>query len=300
MQKTNYPLLRSLVLAAACVASVQVPVQASLSAKVAFVDDVGALTPWYDDVASHVNAALAEWGKVVLGDAELDVEIKVTHNVPRSAASSTSSAFVRYQNGLSIYAPGAIKKVNDGIDVNGTAADVEILINPFYLTSELWFDPDPFVRQALMPSNKTDAMSVFMHEIGHALGYNGWGNSFDGGLPASYASTWDLLTEFDGGSLYFVGPNAQLAYGGRVPITMGNNYHIGNSHGAGDDLLEDVMNGVVFYRGFRYEISPLNVAMLKDMGVAVQAVPEPESIAMLMAGLLVVALGRQGLKRQQR
>lgn len=287
------PWVRLAVGAALVMSTALTPAHAKIDANVTFVDDGNSLSHWYDRITSHVNAALAEWGKVVLGDATVDVEIKVTQAVPRSAASSKDSAYIRYQNGLSVYAPGAIKKINEGVDVNGPGPDLEILVNPLYIKNELWFDPDPMMRSALVPDNKTDAVSVFMHEVGHALGYNGWGDSLDGGLPGDYASTWDMLTEYDSGILYFVGERAKSVYGGRVPITFGNNYHVGNGYGPGMDLLSDVMNGVVFYRGTRYEISPLNVAMLQDMGVAVQAVPEPETLALMLAGLGVLFLGRR-------
>lgn len=279
------------------VASSFTPAYAKLDANVTFVDEGNSLGHLYEQITSHVNAALAAWGEVVLGDATVDVEIKVTQAIPRSAAASKDSAYVRYQNGLSVYAPGAIKKINDGVDVNGAGPDLEILVNPLYVKNELWFDPAPMMRSALIPDNKTDAVSVFMHEVGHALGYNGWGDSYDGELPGGYASTWDMLTEYDSGTLYFVGERAQAIYGARVPITFGNNYHIGNAYGPGADLLSDVMNGVVFYRGTRYEISPLNVAMLQDMGVAVQAVPEPETFALMLAGLAVMLVGRR-IQRQ--
>ena len=57
------------------------------------------------------------------------------------------------------------------------------------------------------------------------------------------------------------GPAAEALYGGAVPITFGNNFHIGNSPPRpGDDafLVPDLMNGVVFYRGMSYGISPLD------------------------------------------
>jgi len=49
-----------------------------------------------------------------------------------------------------------------------------ITIGPDYLANELWFDPNPLARLIPVPSNKTDAGSVFIHEMGHILGFNGF------------------------------------------------------------------------------------------------------------------------------
>ena len=50
------------------------------------------------------------------------------------------------------------------------------------------------------------------------------------------------------------------------------------------------MNGVVFYRGTRYDISALDLAILRDTGLAVAAAPEPTSTALLLGGLGLLAL----------
>ena len=271
---------------------------ATLTATVNVVDDDHLIAGLYDQIASHVGAALTDWGKYIVGDSNIAVEVKVTDSVVRSAGASRASAFIREQNGIAVYGAGTAYKINNGVDVNGDAPDVEILLNPNYARDELWFDPDPFARQALMPADKTDAVSVFLHELGHAIAFNGWGQSPDGKLPGTYASTWDINTEFDGGGLYFIGAKAQAVYGGAVPVTLGNNYHIGNANGDGSDLLTDVMNGVVFYRGQRYGVSALNVAMAEDMGVVVQAVPEPQTIWLMSVGLLILGLNRGAAKRR--
>lgn len=262
---------------------------ASLTASVEIVDDNHQITGLYDQIVAHVGAALTDWGRYIVGSGNIDVEVKVTDSVVRSAGASRASAFIRDKNGIAVYGAGTAYKINNGVDVNGSAPDIEILLNPNYVRDELWFDPDPLSRLALVPGNKTDAVSVFLHEVGHAIAFNGWGRSTDGHLPGAYASTWDINTEFDGTGLYFTGDNAQAVYGGVVPVTFGNNYHIGNGMGEGSDLLGDVMNGVVFYRGQRYDVSQLDIAMAKDMGVMVQAVPEPQTAVLMTFGLLVLA-----------
>ncbi|MGC1274313.1 MAG: PEP-CTERM sorting domain-containing protein [Planctomycetaceae bacterium] len=133
-------------------------------------------------------------------------------------------------------------------------------------------------------------MSVMLHELGHALGFNGWRDQFNGTLPTNtdvdrqYASVFDDLTVFDGSDFFFVGELAQAVYGGPVPLTFGNIFHLGNTlPRPGENLIPDLMNGVVFTDGVRYEISALDVAMLRDTGLAPAAVPEPGSL--LLTGL---------------
>lgn len=270
-----------------CVAPVA---HARLDYSVSFVGDVASVSDLTGQIVDHVGAALADWGRYVAGSAKIDVEVQVTNSVPEAAASSRASGYVGTQSGLSVYGSGMAFKINQGVDVNGDTPDIEILLNPAYLHNDLWFDPEPFSRHDLVPLDKVDAMSLFIHEVGHALAFNGWGNHINGALPADYASTWDINTHFDGTNLYFVGARAEQLYGGAVPVTVGNNYHIGNANGPGVDLVPDIMNGVAFYRGSRYEISPLDVAMIQDMGVVVQAVPEVQSIWLMACGLLAMVI----------
>lgn len=294
--KLALPRVRSAAVAAIMACGVSMA-NASLTASVQIVDDDHLITGLYDQIVAHVGAALTDWGQYIVGSGNIDVEVKVTDSIVRSAGASRASAFIRDKNGIAVYGAGTAYKINNGVDVNGSAPDIEILLNPNYARDELWFDPDPLSRLALVPVNKTDAVSVFLHEVGHAIAFNGWGRSTDGRLPGAYASTWDINTVFDGTGLYFTGDNAQAIYGGAVPVTFGNNYHIGNGAGAGSDLLNDVMNGVVFYRGQRYSVSQLDVAMAQDMGVVVQAVPEPQTAVLMSFGLLILAFTRGSWRR---
>src|SRR5262249_42284267 len=137
---------------------------------------------------------------------------------------------------------------------------------------ELWFDPSPQLRTTPVPSDKTDAYSIMLHELAHAIGFNGWRDGMTGGIPGSpsFESTFDQWETFDGTNLYFNGPMAKLVYGGPVPVTYGFNFHLGNaSPRPGSDLIGDMMNGVVYNRGVRYDISPLDLAILADAGVGV-------------------------------
>jgi len=107
-----------------------------------------------------------------------------------------------------------------------------------------------------------------MHELGHAFAFNGWMDDITGIMPGNYQSTFDEKVNFLNGNFFFTGSRATAIYGSSVPLTYGNHGHLGNSSPRpGSDLIPDLMNGVVFNRGTRYYISPLDVAIFADTGL---------------------------------
>lgn len=305
------PALPSLFAAAALAAVIaQAPAQAALTYSLAIDDPLGAATSFYSQIDSHVGAALFHWGNHLAGSANLEVSVEITSAVDRAAGASFTSGFVGSSGGYNVWEQGVAYELRTGSDPNGALPDVRFLFNADYLSNVLWFDSNPYSRTAAVAGGRVDAASVFIHEFGHALAFNGWGDLNDGSLPANYASPWDMNTRLEGGTLFFTGAQAQAVYGGPVPLTMGNNFHLGNGVGPGSDLVGDVMNGVVFDYGRRYNVSALNLAMLQDMGVGVlddplrmhylsaTAVPEPETWALWLGGLaLLGSLSRRRLTR---
>lgn len=297
-------------LATAALAGVlaQAPAQAALTYSLSIDDPLGAATSFHSQIETHVGAALFQWGSYLGGSANLDVRVDITRDVARAAGTSFTSGYFGSSGGRNIFEQGMAYELRTGIDPNGSAPDVHLLFNPDYLSNVLWFDSDPYARKAQVNASRVDAQSVFIHEVGHALAFNGWSDVNNGSLPATYASTWDINTSFDGQTVFFNGAQAQSVYGGPVPITAGNNFHLGNLSGPGSDLVGDVMNGVVFNYGNRYNISALNLAMLRDMGVAVvsdpllmhyastSAIAEPETWALWLGGLALLG----SLQRRRR
>lgn len=217
---------------------------------------------------SHAVAAGQRWAKYLVGDANVEVAIRPSTAVQFAEGGSVSSSFVRNNGAFDVFEQGMSAELRTGVDPNGADFDVLIQMNPNYVYDELWFDPDPVARTAVVEVNRTDAMSTFLHEFGHALGFSGWINANTGTFPGNYQSTYDERINFDGQNFFATGPAATALYGGPVPLTFGNVAHVANfSPRPGEDLILDVMNGLVFYRGSRYEISPLDLAILNDAGV---------------------------------
>ena len=228
---------------------------------------------YYTPIESNLTVALAEWSSHLVSSvpSSIQIEISFASSVTRSTGYSATSAFVNNVGGVNVFEQSVANEIRTGVDPNGTMPDLYLKFEPSYLTGELWFDPNPQARTAPVPANKTDAYSVLLHELAHAIGFNGWRDSTTAAVPGSppYESTFDKWETFDGNNLYFNGPIAKAVYGGPVPVTYGNNWHIGNSAPRpGSDLIPDLMNGVVYFRGMRYDISPLDLAILSDAGVA--------------------------------
>ena len=151
----------------------------------------------------------------------------------------------------------------------------------------------------------SDAYSVLQHEFAYALGFNGWLDSSTGTVPASDASTFDALVgahpQGTGGGLYFLGAAAMAAYGGPVPLTDGNYTHFGNwAPGDGQALMPDLMNGLVFYRGTRYTVSALDLAVMQDLGLPtrVGVVPEPATALLWLAGVGALLLAQRRVRQR--
>jgi hypothetical protein len=262
---------------------------ATITYNVSFLDPTLAFSSFYDPIRSNVLGAGSEWSRFLLGNASIEVEIRFDSSIPTATGASATNVFVRNNGIFNVLQEGAGAEIATGIDPNALAADAIITLGSTYLANELWFDPNPFSRIDPVPLDKTDAVSVLVHEFGHVFGFNGFRNPFTGVLPGIFGSTYDEFALFNGSDFFFFGPNAQQVYGAPVPLTFGNYTHVGNSAPRpGTDLIPDLMNGVVFFRGLRYEISSLDLAILSDVGVPVTAVPEAPGLLLMVVGVLLL------------
>ncbi len=234
-------------------------------------DPLNTYSTYYAAIESSIQASGSFWDNYIGGvNANLEVVVNFNNNIPTATGRSVTSSFVRNNGTFNIFEQGAAAEIKTGIDPNQNEPDIEINLSPNYLINTLWFDSNPFTREGIVPNNKIDAVSVFMHELGHAFAFNGWMNPTTGTMPGNYQSTFDEKTYFDGTNFFFTGSQAVSIYGSPVPLTYGNISHLGNnSPRPGSDIISDLMNGVVYYYGQKYYISPLDVAILADTGVPV-------------------------------
>jgi hypothetical protein len=237
---------------------------------VTFSGDNGQLSSYYSSVVNDLNYAAADWEKLFVSGSASALNIDVVFDNSPTANSSSLFATPLYSIGpISVFQQGAVDAVLDGVHNPSGPYDVAIHIGTSYLTNELWFDPNPANIDSV-PVNKTDAESIFLHEFGHILGFQGYRDQSTGTLWSNDEGTFDTWIISLDDVPYFTGFNAEDLFGGPVPLTMGNIYHVGNPSGPGAGLEVypgDLMNGNVFYRGTKYDISPLDAAIFADLGL---------------------------------
>ncbi len=254
------------------------PALGDVQFNVSFNDPDGSHAAFQSSIRSAVQAAGAQWARYLKPPAGMTPSIEVQINFgnqPTANGTSVTSGYVATRGGYDVFEQGMAAEIRTGVDPNGTSPDVTIEIGDTYLRNEMWFDPDPATRLAPVPVTRTDAVSVFIHALGHALGFNGWRAYDTGQLPleagedGAYCSTFDEHIEVDPGPEFlFTGAVAEARYGGPLPLTAGNIDHLANAApGLGADLVPDLMNGVVYYRGSRYFISNIDLAVMQDIGV---------------------------------
>lgn len=248
----------------------------AINVEVTFNDPGGEYSSFHEAIAENMAGAAAAWGDTVASHPNATIDILVGFNdQPTASGGAGDYRFIETISGRNFFEPGIVSELKSGIDISPQIPDAEIDIGFSYLDI-LYFDPEPFERVDPVPGNRTDAVSTFIHELGHVFGFNGWRDWSSGEYYADAGSVFDTFVEEQQGLYYFTGPNAVTEYGGPVPLTVNNLYHVGNAAPrAGSDLLDDIMNGVQSYFGRREYISPLNVAMLADLGFEVNPIDRP-------------------------
>jgi hypothetical protein len=285
------------------------PAIAQVTFNVSFDATAAALTNTErTNITSHIQEAGRRWSSLVAIDGPRSIEVEIgAAGIPTANGTSVTTFPVATNGSRTVYEQGLAYELISGTDPNATSPDVHFNFGLDYLRNQLWFDPDPTARTAAIPANRVDALSVILHEFGHALVYNGWSDLTTGVSPATYQSTFDFWTT-PGAPSVFSGPVAIATWGTPPDLTTGNNKHWGNS---GDrpappperiertpvqwrdgapvpqpisappaaerpawkigsptaSLIDELMNGVVFYYQTRYDISALDVAVLEDTGI---------------------------------
>jgi hypothetical protein len=249
---------------------------------IAFNDPDGAATAYYPAIEANLLAACADWARYLRppdgNGRRIELEVRFSGQ-PTIVSGSATSAFVKEEAGLQIFEQGVAAEIRTGFDPNGPLPDGWLNLGTNYLREELWLDPDPANRSAPVPPERTDAYSVFLHELGHVLAFSGWRNADTGTPPGNYLSSYDAQVKVEGGGLVFTGNAATALYGGYIPLTRGHLSHLGNPPpGPGADLSADLMSGVALRRGTRYFISPLDLAILADVGLPVTRALAPPKL----------------------
>ncbi|WP_406857159.1 DUF4214 domain-containing protein [Alsobacter sp. KACC 23698] len=238
----------------------------SINGTITFNNAVGETPDILNLLTIDINSALATWSSLLAGNASLKLNVELLNSIPSGRADGAPANVVPISTGAVTVVEGtAAHELRTGLDTVGALPDINIRIQDSFLKNVLFLDPTPDDASDI-PSQRGDFVTTIIHEIAHGLGFSGY---FGSTVAGSYQSPFDQYISNSGGSQYFTGPNAVSVYGGPVPLTNGNMYHLGNpSPGAGSNLLGDMMNGVSYTAGLRYLPSQLDLAMLADLGIA--------------------------------
>ena len=244
----------------------------TITATFDMINTAGVAQDQVDLLRGVAAEAVRRWSAVLAGDAALTVRIQITTDVTsQRAEGSWSNGTTAARTGGFSYAVGSPAWQLQGNARAGTASDADIVISvhPDYLQNELFLDPTPATRGDT-PSDRTDGLSVLIHEIGHAIGFTGYYDEGTDTFSGNYKTGYDYRLSVVNGAVMFDGPNVRALMGGAIPLTDNNYCHYGNSNaypGTDSDPLLGLMNGVVYYRGYAYAIGALDLAVLADTGV---------------------------------
>jgi hypothetical protein len=260
-------------------------------------DDPGHQFDAFPLLRSDLSAAGQILWRMLAGRGTLQVLVRPNNSIPRSSGSTVGIVPVGRSGGMIVYQSAALAEARTGVDPNGKGApEIELDFNTQTYLPQAWFDPTGSARSGSVPRGQTDFISVALHEMLHGLGFQGF-RAIDGPgygtLPAGYESDFDAFSQFGTGGmanvLYFNGSRASALYGGPVPLTSvgpndplsSQNFdHLGNPAGRpGANLIGDIMNGMVFEYGTRYTVSPLDLAILADLGWALNGSGTPSHFA---------------------
>jgi hypothetical protein len=243
-------------------------------------------------IVNNLSAAALDWGQYVTGHAPLRIELNITNtNGGSELANGGPGDFIATGQtiaGHAVSEPNSIYTLVTGnYDPNSSVTDEIVITLPADATalSQLFINPNPFTDPTATQAGKYDLLTVFRHEIAHGLGFIGVRDPSTGALGTN-ATLFDLdtqLTVNSGNTLTaanFVGANAEAAYGALlgksatpVPLTILSNgeayFHVANA--STDPLGNDLMNGVGLSPGTSVDISPVDLAMLQDVGAPVTA-----------------------------
>lgn len=233
-------------------------------------------------------------------------------------ASAGSSLFSTGTAGFTLNDVVRVKALG-GADLNGSAADGSVDVN--------FGQPWHYDLNSQAPETKYDFYSTIYHEFTHALGFSStiaqdgspldtkqWG-TFDQFLvdkngnrvvnantfelnqgvwdAASVGSTGAALAADHVAGMYFDGTFAKAANGGNAvalytPATWNGGSSVSHTDDDSAGLYGTMMTAMGPTGPWPRDYSAIEVGMMRDLGYTVVAVPEPETYAMLLAGLSLI------------
>lgn len=208
--------------------------------------------------------------------------------------------------GSGFFATVVQKKIQTGVDANGAAADGEIT----------WNFGNSWAFGTAVGTSEYDFESTAMHELLHTFGFLSFVDQAGTNTGRSWTTFDQYLVTADGtrvitdsyrwntaynstltGGLYFGGPDAVAVYGGVVPLYTPDPWESGSSVSHLDDDTFTGANSMLMNAatetgpGVRV-ISPVELAILKDLGYTVTDAVPVQALVLIGFGLLRRRSGR--------
>jgi hypothetical protein len=235
--------------------------QFNISFDVADSPDLGSLTAAeHQGILDTANAAANIWSWYLTpANVTLDLALVIDNSAfsgntlaeggPASFY-STSAIF----EGKRVYEANTAIELRTGRDRNGAASDLNIEFTVNSIRNMMTFKTDD---TAAVARGRVDALSVFLHEIAHGLGFL----SFEDDTTA--ASVFDTFIQNGN----FIGTNAELAAGtpSGVPLDADSLSHISESSAFGTDMMSTTTSS-----GINIHISAIDLGFLQDIGVPIR------------------------------
>ncbi len=209
-------------------------------------------------VEADVKTALDNLGKVISSKVTFNLDILTENTSPKTLAETTATMVsTNGANGVT-QTTKFLADSASGTDSNASAPDATLYLNLADL-NQMSFSGAPV-------ANKYDLTSVLTHEILHGMAFSG---NLDLGNTAA-KTPFDALVTMQNGSPFFTGTHAEIANGNSpVPLDTASAgpgsayYHVAIAN----DLMNDALG-----KGEVRTISPLDIAMLQDMGLTLVGV----------------------------
>lgn len=215
------------------------------------------------------------WLSTYIGGAgSIAIELRFDPVIPTMSATSIdakASGQTKAQDGksYSLYEYGVAAEIRTGVDVNGATPDAVVNVGTTNLDRYYWFDQTLSTGNDI-PVDKTDGFRIMLHELLHAVGFNGWLANTTGPFTGSGISNFDSLVKVEDGRSFFVGEHARAAYGANVPLT---NVHLGDAISFAEGRLtgaETLMSYSSPLNGIRITLDPVVIGVLRDLGLTVR------------------------------
>jgi Ca2+-binding RTX toxin-like protein len=234
-----------------------------------------------DDRLEEIEQATLQaarlWGRYFdAPDVTLEIELDLSGVFGRAGGSSPRTAIIETtEGGTQIFDYISIAELQTGVDTNSQSADIDLFLDP------------------QNTPQGPDLVSLLVHELGHAFGFNGNGL----GVPIAdlpdlpVQSVFDSLLENIDGVTVFTGETTRNIAGRNIEfsgsISSSNitsefglaEYHIGNLPsdfnssplaGLGSDLGSAALAGFFLLSGVRYVPTIIDIAILSDIGVPIK------------------------------